>query len=254
LVIAATNYSSTHEARHGPGSAGWTAVSRPPYFTAIGLWSTGDAWRGGGIWKGNRELLINSHFTWKPKLAAPDWISVREVDGDLGNDEPHFSLRLQEHGWKGVQEGIFELLNPDFRSKQRQAIEMLETDGLLDEMREDALQELFALFGEARPRHRTLQIGVMEKEFTGGKIEREFDLTTEWWRVRDAAGKERLAWEVGPFQQQLVDVDASERVVFGDGGCLWAWSSFPDGAPVKVADLNENKFTLMEAPDWAKEW
>jgi len=42
----------------------WTAVSRPPNFTALALWTVGGTWGGGGIFKDNRTLTIgygNAH-------------------------------------------------------------------------------------------------------------------------------------------------------------------------------------------------
>src|SRR5579871_5662969 len=36
----------------------WTAVSRPPYFTALALWASNRSGSGGGFWEGNRKLLL----------------------------------------------------------------------------------------------------------------------------------------------------------------------------------------------------
>ena len=37
----------------------WTAVSRPPYFTALALWPKGDAWGGGGLFQDENKILLN---------------------------------------------------------------------------------------------------------------------------------------------------------------------------------------------------
>src|SRR5688500_14144217 len=37
----------------------WTAVSRPPYFTALALWPKGDCWHGGGTFGEDRDILLN---------------------------------------------------------------------------------------------------------------------------------------------------------------------------------------------------
>src|SRR5689334_10667690 len=34
----------------------WTAVSRPPFLTALALWPKGDAWGGGGLFENERTL------------------------------------------------------------------------------------------------------------------------------------------------------------------------------------------------------
>ena len=45
----------------------WTAVSRPPYFTALALWPKGDCWHGGGLFLGPRRIWLNH----KPEVAIP---------------------------------------------------------------------------------------------------------------------------------------------------------------------------------------
>lgn len=37
----------------------WTAISRPPYVTALAMWPKGDAWGGGGLFDSNVELRLN---------------------------------------------------------------------------------------------------------------------------------------------------------------------------------------------------
>src|SRR4051812_43670890 len=37
----------------------WTAVSRPPWLTALALWPKGDCWWGGGQFLGNHHILLN---------------------------------------------------------------------------------------------------------------------------------------------------------------------------------------------------
>jgi hypothetical protein len=39
--------------------ATWTAVSRPPYLTAVALWPKGDAWGGGGLFAKEKEIMLN---------------------------------------------------------------------------------------------------------------------------------------------------------------------------------------------------
>jgi hypothetical protein len=36
----------------------WTAISRPPYYTALALWPIGDNWDGGGIFLDNRTVWL----------------------------------------------------------------------------------------------------------------------------------------------------------------------------------------------------
>src|SRR6267378_2894539 len=36
----------------------WTAVSKPPYFTALALWPKGDCWNGGGLFEKQKTVWL----------------------------------------------------------------------------------------------------------------------------------------------------------------------------------------------------
>jgi hypothetical protein len=85
----------------------WTAVSRPPYLTALALWPKGDAWGGGGLFEGQNELLLN-HGDHQRALAdgftVPSRFKVgRPPHAGRGEDEPIFSRRMERDGWTLVQ-------------------------------------------------------------------------------------------------------------------------------------------------------
>jgi hypothetical protein len=42
--------------RRKPGT--WTAISRPPYFTALAVWPKGDTWGGGGLFGSDTHLFL----------------------------------------------------------------------------------------------------------------------------------------------------------------------------------------------------
>jgi hypothetical protein len=83
----------------------WTAVSRPPFFTAVGLWPKGNCWGGGGLFFSNDRLMIN-HFSGDIKLAEgfsiPKWLLVGSCGewSGFGEDYPIWSCRLARDGWK----------------------------------------------------------------------------------------------------------------------------------------------------------
>lgn len=37
----------------------WTAISAPPYFTALAIWPTFGTWTGGGVFRSSRSLIVN---------------------------------------------------------------------------------------------------------------------------------------------------------------------------------------------------
>jgi hypothetical protein len=83
----------------------WTAISRPPYLTALALWPKGDCWGGGGQFQTGEKLLLN-HFAWQMELAqdfsVPKWLSVAPLGSYSGGgeDEPVWPYRLQLDGWR----------------------------------------------------------------------------------------------------------------------------------------------------------
>lgn len=85
----------------------WTAVSRPPYLTALALWPKGDAWGGGGLFEGQNELLLNHgdpHGALADGFRVPASFKVsRPPQAGRGEDAPIFSRRMQRDGWTLVQ-------------------------------------------------------------------------------------------------------------------------------------------------------
>jgi len=83
--------------------ATWTAVSRPPFLTAVAMWPKGDAWGGDGIFAKEREILLN-HRSAEMKLAEgfqlPKFVVVKPL-GDYsgwGEDDPIHAQRLIRDG------------------------------------------------------------------------------------------------------------------------------------------------------------
>jgi hypothetical protein len=101
----------------------WTAVSRPPYFTALALWPKGDAWGGGGLFKSDRHLELN-HWSSQMEMAEEfrlaKWFSVSQHPiGGRGEDEPIWLARLQRDGWRVVmsEPTVWEKPNPIFSDR-----------------------------------------------------------------------------------------------------------------------------------------
>jgi hypothetical protein len=100
-------------AKHRPPFGSWTAVSRPPWFTALALWPKGDCWGGGGLFKNGRLIQLN-HWSCQMTLAdgfrLPSSIAVAPL-GDragCGEDDPIEGARLVRDGWKLVRPGTLQ--------------------------------------------------------------------------------------------------------------------------------------------------
>jgi hypothetical protein len=87
----------------------WTAISRPPFLTALAMWPKGDAWGGGGLFKDQRSFLLNH----KPNemTADPDHqpvglrvLGAGEWSGH-GEDDPIQHVRLMRDGWQLIDNG-----------------------------------------------------------------------------------------------------------------------------------------------------
>lgn len=88
----------------------WSALSRPPYLTALALWPKGDAWGGGGLFETGNRIALNhgetestlaegyslpKDFNVHPFGARPGW----------GEDDPVWSARLERDGWTRASSG-----------------------------------------------------------------------------------------------------------------------------------------------------
>ena len=87
---------------YGIGEA-WTAVSRPPYFTALALWRNLGAWYGGGAFSGPRSLLLDATCTME---AHPEFPPKRLKLAPCPRDSAPWEQRLLRDGWTLVERGF----------------------------------------------------------------------------------------------------------------------------------------------------
>jgi hypothetical protein len=89
----------------------WTAISKPPWFSALALWQKNDTWGGGGLLDDKRVVTLNhraEHLEADPKQQPhPKWRIIRD-DGwcGKGEDYPVELVRLMRDGWTIVQDGM----------------------------------------------------------------------------------------------------------------------------------------------------
>ena len=94
-------------AKHGrPDSEvgeAWTAVSRPPYFTALALWENLGSWYGGGFFETNRRLLLDATCTLE---THPDFPTPPLEIGSVPADSAPWEQRLLRDGWTLKERGF----------------------------------------------------------------------------------------------------------------------------------------------------
>jgi hypothetical protein len=84
----------------------WSAISRPPYFSAIAIWPKGNTFGGGGIFSSQSEVLLDRQpweVTEVPDgFSIPKWLTVGRMDRHSWEEfDPSspWSKRLNRDGW-----------------------------------------------------------------------------------------------------------------------------------------------------------
>jgi len=90
----------------------WTAVSRPPYLSALALWPNLGAWGGGGLFEYDNVICLNHRFDMGyDKLGGgfniPKRITIQPLGEHSGHgeDDPIYHLHLLRDGWTMIAEG-----------------------------------------------------------------------------------------------------------------------------------------------------
>jgi hypothetical protein len=87
----------------------WTAISKPPNFTALALWPKGDCWHGGGLFETNRTVWLNH----RPDAAKPHpkhnpkGFKIIPNPEAYGEDGPVYGRKIIRDGWIRARQGSF---------------------------------------------------------------------------------------------------------------------------------------------------
>lgn len=94
----------------------WTAISKPPYLTALALWYNGTCWNGGGIFLANDSVNIDpGMFDATPAPGQNLEKKMRVTMGSFpgGEDAPVWHTILRRDGWKSESPKIWEKSHPE---------------------------------------------------------------------------------------------------------------------------------------------
>ena len=91
------------DAASRPVGEAWTAVSRPPWLTALSLWENLGSWYGGGAFTPEGDLRLDATCTLNvhPDFQTPPF-PVRHI----GADTAPWEARLLAHGWTLEERGF----------------------------------------------------------------------------------------------------------------------------------------------------
>lgn len=248
LVIAAANHNYRRAMRSDSqvdtsDVRSWTALSRPPYLTALALWESRLNYNKCGIWVSNEELC----FDFEPELIKgnlPNKLSTRSTKS------VDRTTRSIINGWDYV--GIRGAIpSPELDERGRAVNQMAKSGPKLlafEAFREKAYADL----GIRRSYHPGF---ILRKSVRGGSIlyYSSFYQRKSYDEKLELVDQDGLAISA-PFKVTWADCDSKMKLLLAGNGCLWAWSSFPKGEPELVADLTPNTHENVKAPDWALQW
>jgi hypothetical protein len=194
----------------------WTAISKPPYFTALALWPNGSTWGGGGLfldnycfWRADWPDKLHPRFPLKGLTDLLDDLdrmaAYREFLQKAKLLRHHLHLRLCYGGWELAEpEGLSQL-------KWTRANPMRRGQLLLDRSFDPPHYHLVLADNPSEP----------------------LALDAEW-----------------------ADWDHSGRLVIARDGKLLAgkWNRHKGLYFEELADFNNDRPASIEAPEWAKRW
>lgn len=243
FVAAIANYGKIRQ--HERQLEYWTAISRPPYFTALAIWGSYGSYEGGGFWRSNNEVSLNNLVSTFDNVEA--WVEVKGVQPPVTainlNPSSNSLRSLQEilhekRGW--IRGENFSRLEVGERLWEAYAAMTLTTEP--------------KLIDKAATYRSFFDRSTFTREVPGGKIWLGLLGDTFLWQFYDERGSLITQWTTSGNQGFWLEVDHNGWPIFSDKGCLYRWTNFPNGEPTLVADLNHYTFEPVAPPAWATKW
>jgi hypothetical protein len=212
----------------------WTAISKPPYFTALALWPVWGTWYGGGIFQSERVVWLNHKYVHEPHPQhQPDGIKVIQdeswyFDVDVKRES------MSQAGWETIQTGRDIALrvnedSPKLLEWHRHDYWIVKLDKpiiLYKRWGNYALQKHY--LGYRAHRGEIVRFILVDRRSSA-----KFDLPNTRW----------------------ADVDQHDRLILAKEGKLFlADVSGDELALTELADFNANRPEQVRTPDWARRW
>lgn len=197
----------------------WTAVSRPPWLTAVAFWpGRSRSFGGGGLFLDNQTVLVGPHSA---DLSSPN---ARKPPELVVLTQPYlhiYTARLEASGWRPkpiVQTLTSSVADPLEKRKS-----------LIWEKDDPAMMRTVEMYWN-----------------------RTSKLLKHSYALIDRRNGRRIPLE-GAF---WADWDRKGRLVFTRDGKVCAGDFDVEGqmVPRELADFNGDRFEAREAPAWAREW
>lgn len=219
---------------HSNYSDSWTAISRPPYFTALALWPLYWVEYGGGLFHSSDVVWLNHPHIMEPhEDHQPQGLEIIQ-DRLTYRQTGVLAERMKRDGWEPIQIG---------RDISRPVNE--NSPALLEWQRWDYW---VVKFDRLSIWHRRIGELALEKHSWGYRAQRgevyKYILTERRTNKRFDLGA--VLW---------VDVDQQERLVLAKEGRIFsAILQNGDLSLTELANFNDDKPAQVETPDWARKW
>jgi hypothetical protein len=221
----------------------WTAISKPPYFTALALWPNAFMERGGGLLLDSKTFAVYQDTTNQELYAQgsphrdhqpPKWMKIVPFESSVGRSfdmNIHYE-RLLRDGWEWVQKGSYDRNLPIAKIEQHftktghceyEWLDILERSVGNLRLRMELLEPSSIVPGRSYP---------LDYELIDTAVNETFPIKAHW-----------------------MDWDQQGRLVYALGGKLFeAECSGGIVTSREIADFTANTFESIIAPDWAKTW
>jgi hypothetical protein len=212
----------------------FTAVSRPPYFTALALWPDGSTWGGGGFFEGNRKLIL------RYGLVIDELHQNRTIPAD-------FKIS-HETEYRGRHAGAE---TPE--SNQGWTLTSRGTDG-------EPTEQMRVVFATPwiSEKPSPVRAGLKLERLWLGMFEMNGPSSVNSYRLVRTDQTRGVPKVEDLGRLDFADWDRDGSLLFGEHGCLFRRSMLERGgrtsAAEQVADLRDQVFTYIRPPDDASSW
>jgi hypothetical protein len=220
----------------------WTAISKPPYLTALALWPNALNYGGGGLFRDARTVELHqeineelyTHGSPHRDHLPPNWMKIIPTYGEIGlswDDNVYYS-RLLRDGWVWKQKGSYS-----------RGIPVLDIETRFQKLH-NYLPEWLDIW-EREHGNQRLRMPLLEPNFRVNA--RSYPLE---YKLIDREQKVELH-----VPAQWADWDQQGRFVYSLNGKLFV-GEVHDGVleSRELADFNNAMPDPQPSPDWAKTW
>jgi hypothetical protein len=216
----------------------FTAVSRPPYLTALALWEGMGAWGGGGHFPNERTLQVNHRVVGAPDeggLAPKMSVEPFGPDSGRGEDFPIWHARLVRDGWTHVQWGAW----------STHKLAGFETTIAGETTKVWTKIDPPVIYRRVLD-HATIEMRIHGLHETNGP----------WYALEHDVIDARTKTTMSLGRADWADFDRRGDLLFAKAGRIYRAKRNRDrlDEPRELFDLRDLHFTQRTSPPWARQW